>query len=489
MRFLRRSLTGLFLLAVTLGLLAYAAGTLRSAIETRLADRPKAPPTAERVFSVNVVPLRPRTVTPELTAFGEIRSRRSLELRAEASGRVVYLHPAFEEGGRVAAGDLLLRVDPADATSARDLARADLSQAEADLGDARRRLDLAHDELAATELQAEFRQKALGRQKDLRGRGVGTDAAVEEAELTAAAADQAVVSRRQALAQAEIGLETATTGLARARIALADAERALVDTELSAAFSGTLIDVSLVEGGLVGANERVADLIDVSALEAGVRVSTAEFSRLLDDRGALRPLPVTVTVTLDVYGANLTARGVLSRESGAVPDGQVGRLVYARLDDAPGFRPGDFVTLRVEEPALGDVMVLPAGALDAAGEILVLDAGDRLEAVPVTLLRREGDRVIIRAPELEGREAVAERSPLLGAGIRVRPLRPGAAAEPEDRTEATVALSPERRAALIAFVETSPALPQEARARIRAQLDQPLVPAQLVERLETRMGG
>ncbi|MCE8471214.1 efflux transporter periplasmic adaptor subunit, partial [Rhodovulum sulfidophilum] len=100
-----------------------------------------------------------------------------------------------------------------------------------------------------------------------------------------------------------------------------------------------------------------------------------------------------------------------------------------------------------------------------------------------------GDRVIIRAPELAGREAVAERSPLLGAGIKVRPLRPGAAAETDASTEATVELSPERRAALIAFVETSPALPQEARARIRAQLDRPLVPAQLVERLETRMGG
>ncbi|MBL3573450.1 efflux RND transporter periplasmic adaptor subunit [Rhodovulum sulfidophilum] len=487
MRFLRRSLTGLFLLALTLGLLAYAAATLRSAIDARLAARPKAPPSAERVFSVNVIPLHPRTVTPELTAFGEIRSRRSLELRAEASGRVVYLHPAFEEGGRVAAGDLLLRVDPADATSARDLARADLSQSEAELRDAEKRLELAHDELAATELQAGLRQKALGRQKDLRGRGVGTDAAVEEAELTAAAADQAVVSRRQALAQAEIGLETATTALARARIALADAGRALADTELRAAFSGTLIDVSLVEGGLVGANERVADLIDVSALEAGVRVSTAEFSRLLDESGALRPLPVTVT--LDVYGANLTARGGLSRESGAVPEDQVGRLVYARLEAAPGFRPGDFVTLRVEEPALDDVMVLPASALDAAGEILVLDAGDRLVSVPVTLLRREGDRVIIRAPELAGREAVAERSPLLGAGIKVRPLRPGAAAGPDAATEATVELSPERRAALIAFVETSPALPQEARARIRAQLDRPLVPAQLVERLETRMGG
>ncbi|TCP44497.1 efflux RND transporter periplasmic adaptor subunit [Rhodovulum marinum] len=487
MRFLRRSLVGLFLIAVTVGLLAYAGYSVSSAIQARLNDSPAQRPARERVFAVNVATLTPQTITPVLTAFGEVRSRRTLELRAEAGGRVVALHPAFEEGGHVAAGDLILRVDPATAQWALDVARTDLAEADADLGDAERTLDLAREELAATEDQARLRELALARQEDLRARGVGTDAAVEDAALAASAAKQAVVARRQSVAQAEAALATARTALERARIRLEEAERDLADTELRAAFSGTLSDVTLVEGGLVTANERVADLIDPDALEVSFRVSTAQYSRLLDDRGQLRP--AQVTALLDVFGADLQATGRLTRESGAVAEGQVGRLLYASLDTAPGFRPGDFVTVRLEEPPLDRVARLPATALNAAGQVLVLAEGDRLEAHAVELLRRQGDDVIIRAPGLYGREVVAERSPLLGAGIKVRPLRPaeGAGAIPDEPE--MVELTPERRAALIAFVEGNPMMPQEAKARVKAQLEQEKVPARMVERIESRMGG
>ncbi|MBN2907511.1 MAG: biotin/lipoyl-binding protein [Rhodobacteraceae bacterium] len=485
MRFLRRSLVGLFLVALTVGLLAFAGNSVVSAIQARLSQEPMQRPARERVFAVNVLTLQPQTIAPVLTAFGEVRSRRTLEVRARAGGTVVALHPAFEEGGHVQQGDLILRVDPVDAQSALDVARADLAEAEADQRDAARTLDLAREELAATAEQARLRRQAVSRQENLRSRGVGTDAAVETAALAASAADQAVVSRRQSVAQAEAAVETMRTNLDRARIALAEAERALADTELYAAFSGTLSDVSLVEGGLVSPNERVADLIDASALEVSFRVSTAQYSHLLDAAGTLGAAPVTAV--LDVYGADLVARGRISRESGAVAEGQVGRLLFAELHDTVGFRPGDFVTVRVDEPALTDVARLPAAAVNAAGDVLVLAADDRLEAAAVEILRRQGDDVIVRAPALYGREVVAERSPLLGAGIKVRPLRPDAAVAPDEPE--MVQLTPERRAALIAFVEGNPMMPKEAKARVKAQLEQEQVPARMVERIEGRMGG
>ena len=120
MRFLRRSLAGVFLLAVTLGLMAYAAQMVWSALEARWAEEPRERPARERVFAVNFVEIVPETVAPVLETFGEVRSRRRLELRAQAGGEIVWLSEAFEEGGRVDAGAALLRIDPADAISARD---------------------------------------------------------------------------------------------------------------------------------------------------------------------------------------------------------------------------------------------------------------------------------------------------------------------------------------------------------------------------------
>jgi hypothetical protein len=64
---------------------------------------------------------------------------------------------------------------------------------------------------------------------------------------------------------------------------------------------------------------------------------------------------------------------------------------------------------------------------------------------------------------------------LRGDGLEVAP-------EP-----AEVTLTPERRAKLIAFVEGNTRMPQDAKTRILAQLNQEKVPTDVVERLESRM--
>jgi multidrug efflux pump subunit AcrA (membrane-fusion protein) len=205
MRFLRRSLVGLFLLAATLGILAYAGQTVYGALQARWSEDAPSRPARERVFAVDVVTITPETVTPVMTSFGEVRARRTLDVRATASGTVTALAETFEEGGRVEEGALLLRVDRADAESAVEVARTDLAEAVAELAEARRALGLARDEVTAAEEQARLRAQATERQRNLQDRGVVTDAAVEAAELAEAAAEQAVLARRQALAQAEAG--------------------------------------------------------------------------------------------------------------------------------------------------------------------------------------------------------------------------------------------------------------------------------------------
>ena len=472
-------------MAVTFGLMAYAGNTVWQALETRWSDEPQRRPARERVFAANVVAITPETIRPVLTTFGEVRSRRTLELRAASSGQVIWLSDKVEEGGAVEAGDVLVRIDPSDAQSALDTARADLSEAEADLRDAERSLGLAADEIVAAENQERLRANALTRQNDLLERGVGSTAAVETAELALSTANQSLLSRRQAQASAEARVDQIKTTLQRRAIALAEAERRLADTEIEAEFAGVLSNVGIVEGGLVSTGETFAELIDPDALELSFRLSTPQYTRFLNDSGRLEGAEVTASI--DILGVDLEAKGRVSRESAAVGEGQTGRLLFARLDTAPGFRPGDFVSVKIEEPPLERVVRLPATAVDASGIVLVVGEEDRLEAAEVNLLRREGDDVLVRAPGLAGREVVAERTPLLGAGIRIRPIRPGNAEAPEEPD--LLALEPERRARLVAFVEGNQFMPAEAKKRVLGQLQQDKVPARIVERIESRMGG
>ena len=484
MRFLRRSMVGIFLLSVTLALFAWAGSLVYGAVQARINAEPRSFPQRERVLSVNVVTITPETITPELRVFGELRSRKTLELRPSVGGTILEAADSFVEGGTVHAGDVLLRIDPVDAQSALDRLAADLSDGQAEERDAQRALALAQGELAAAQDQATLRESALTRQRDLLDRGVGSASAVETAELAASSARQAVLSRRQAIASAQARIDQAATRMSRVAINLAEAERALSNTEIRAAFDGTLADVTVSDGGRVTANERIGQLIDPTLLEVTFRVSTSQYARLLEDDGTLLRAPIRAT--LDVAGVDLTATGMITREGAAVGEGLTGRVIFATLDSTIGFRPGDFVTVAIDEPALDNVARLPATALAADGSLLVVGEGDRLREVPVTLMRRQGNDVVISAPELTGLTVVAERSPLLGAGIRVRPIVPGAETS-APAIPKTIALDADRRARLIAFVQES-RMPDEAKTRILSQLEQDEVPSDVVTRLEGRMG-
>lgn len=492
MRFLTRSLLGLFLAAVSVSALVYAGATLVGAIQSRAEETGgRGGEARERVFTVRAVTVTPGQVEPVLSAFGEVRSQRMLELRAPVGGQIIELGEGVEDGAEVTTGQVLFRVDPADAEAALAIAQSDLARAEAELREAELALTLAAEDVAATQAQFDLRARALERRVGLTERGVATEAALEESELAVASARQALVGRKQAQASAEARADQAATALDRQKITVSEAARRLADTTVRAGISGTLADVALVEGRLVNTSEQLARIIDPAALEVSVRVSTAQYLRLIDENGRLRD--AGAQVALEVAGYEISSPGRLVRASATVATGQSGREVFVELANPRGFRPGDFVTVRLSEPALERVALLPASAITVGGEVLVIGDDDRLRAQPATVLRRQGDDVIVEASTLAGSEIVREVGPMLGAGILVRPLRQNAEGQLQPDEPEMVMLDPERRARLIAQVEGNTRMPEQVRARLITQLSQDSVPAQTLERLENgggpRQGG
>ncbi len=493
MRFLIRSLTGAMLMVVTLGLLGLGVGTIRQAISEREAASARQRPPTERVTAVTVAELVAETVEPVLTAYGDLQSARQLELRAATGGTLLEIAPGFRDGGRVAAGELLFRIDPAAAQTRLALAENDLAAAEGEAAEARIALVHAREEAETAQRQVDLRARALTRAEDLRGRGVGTAADLETAELALVTAEQVLTGRRLALAQAEARIERAAVSLARTVIARDEAARDLANTEEVAPFAGLLADVTALQGRLVSVNEKLGTLIDPGALEVAFRVSRAEYARLSDAEGEV--LPLAVTASLDVEGVELTMRGVIDRAGASVGAGQSGRLLYARLEEDAGgaggqFRPGDFLTVRVTEPRLSGVAVVPATAVSADGRLLLVTGEERLEEVEVVVVRRQDDKVLVAGAPF-GRTYVTARHPALGAGVKVRPVSPAGAgeAEADAGAGAMVRLSPERRAGLIAAVQSNARMPEDAKARILVALEADEVPQSMIDRLDGRSGG
>ena len=53
----------------------------------------------------------PKAITPQLEAFGEIKSRRTLDLRLALGGQVTGLSDNFVDGGQVKSGEKLVEID------------------------------------------------------------------------------------------------------------------------------------------------------------------------------------------------------------------------------------------------------------------------------------------------------------------------------------------------------------------------------------------
>ncbi len=484
MRWITRSFIGLFLLGLTIGLLVMAAGNVFRASQEMAERGNRARPTPEREYAVNVDVLTAQTVAPVMTVFGTVESARSLEVRAATGGRLVRMADGFRDGGAVDAGELLFEIDPADAQAALDLARTELADAQADATEAARNLELAIADRDAAQVQRSLRARALERQQDLLNRRVGTEAAVETAEIALAGIDQTLVGREQALAAAEARIDRTEIAVSRREISVKEAERALAETRAIAEFDGLLSEVSAVPGRLVNANEKLGTLIDATALELAFRVSNAQFSRLIDDAGRLRPVPVEAVLSLE--DLEVSVSGVIDRVGAEVGQGQTGREVFAKLTDGglAALRPGDFLTVTIMEPELSNVAVIEASASTNDGRILLLADDGRLEEVLASIERRQGDALIVSDVPM-GREYVTQRIPQLGPGVKVRPVRPGAVAE----APAMIKLDDERRARLIAAVEGNTRMPADARTRVLERLAQDEVPLATVERIEARMGG
>lgn len=472
------------LASVTLALLGVGVWRIIDARQDADPRKRRAP--AERVHIVNVATLTPATARPQLTAYGEIRSWRTLELRAPVAGRLVTVDPGARDGKAVSADKLLFVIDPADSEARQGDALAAFAEAETEEAESREAVLAAEQELEAARRQLELRRKSLVRQRSLLAKGYATRADIETAELALASADQTVLNREQMVITARKRVERSDLKVDRARITLSDAERQVGETRVSAPFGGLLTGVDGTLGRLVGVNEKLAELIDPGALEVVFRVSNRQFARLLDQNGQIAALPLQVELALGPR--RVVVPGRLDRADAVVGAGQSGRLMFARLEtsEATVLRPGDFVTIVIDEAPLERVAEVPSTAVTEDGRVLVLGPDDRLTEVKTEVARRQGKQILL-ANVPAGARYVTERLPQLGPGVRVKASESSSGVAVKQSEDDTILLDAARRDVLVKAITNAKRLPEERRAWLLDKLTAERVPRRLVERIEARI--
>ncbi|RVV98396.1 HlyD family secretion protein [Mesobaculum littorinae] len=197
----------------------------------------------------------------------------------EVGGRVAEV--LVTENQHVTAGTPLFRIDPTDYRIALQSAEAQLSAARLTVAKERAAYATAEAQLASAHAIADVQARELNRQSQLSERGVGSQAALDDATIAGRTAENAVRVAERQLAAAAAALggdpEAETDSLPAVRAALATraaAQRDLDRTTVRAATDGTVSQIEgLNVGQFVAAGSGIATLVngDDSWIEANFK--------------------------------------------------------------------------------------------------------------------------------------------------------------------------------------------------------------------------
>jgi RND family efflux transporter MFP subunit len=373
-------------LAVVAGgvVLAGALVALRGSVE------PQAPEVQAPL--VRVLTVRPEDVRFTVRTHGSVEPRTESDLVPEVAGRVEWTSPSYVPGGFFAADEPLLRLD-----------RTDYEV----------RLRRAEASLVALRSESSLADRNLGRSRELATEGLLSRFAYDDA------------------------LNVARVAGARLREAEAELEQTRRDierTELRAPFAGRVREKHVDIGQFVERGQAVARLYAVDYAEVRLPIPDQDVAFLdlpLGYRDDVAPAAPDLEVTLEAAFAGTRPEwpaGIV--RSVGVIDAR-GRVVHAgaRVDDPYGRRAGDdrpplavgmFVEAVIHGRTVANGFVLPRAALRAGDTVWVVDAQERLRARPVTVARRDGDRVVVAAGLTTGERVCLSALEAFVDGMQVR---------------------------------------------------------------------
>ena len=491
MNFLLRSFLGLIILSITLGFLIFGSFVLIEALKKRSENSDNRRFQKERVFAVNVDTLNKQIASPKILSYGEIYSKRMLEIRPLVSGRLDYVSEKFVEGGYVKSGDILFRLNQKDYLNELEIAEIDLEDTKAQLSEAISKLDFANLEFEVSESQLNLRKNALDRQTQLAKSGLTTSSQLENIQLAYSSSKQQFLNKQNLVKSSKNAIDKLKIQLKRRSISIDKAKRNLDETEIKAPFDGIIASVNILPGSVINKNEKLGTLLDPNSLEVMFNLSANEFSRVIDKDGKL--LNLDIIAYLKLSNNDIPFSGKIERINPEIMNIGSGRKLFAsiNLGENKTLRPGDFVVLEIKEPAIKNITVLPSSAVTIDGKIFILEEDNRLKEIEVTILRRQGNEVIISGAPTE-KEYVMQRSPQLGNGLKIKPLRKK---DKEiynsvnlSKNNELVEISPEKQKKLKEFLDKMDRMPKSVKDRLYEEIKSGKMKAKTLNRLEKNMG-
>ena len=444
---------------------------------------------AEREYTVFTDKITRTEEVPVIYSYGEVKSWRTLEIRAPVVGEISEVAKLFRDGSTVVKGDFLFSIEDTEYRDNLSIAETDVKDAESDLANAKTLFELSKLDLKAAEKEKEIRLASFKRQEKLKSNGVISETIFEQSSLSLTNAEKSLITKKNSFVQAENKIFKAQVHLERKKVAYDLARRQLADTKFFAPFTGVLDQVSAVRGRQISSNERLGTILDPKAIEVVFPLSDIQYTRITNNRGNF--IKLKVEYSTGRFEKKSVYSGAIERVGGRVNTGNTGREVFGSISEPKRsfLKPGDFVNVKVFEPKLKGISKLPLGSLGSNNTILLVNDDLRLEKIKVNVVRFQENHILVRNAPID-RKFVTKWSPQLDTGVKVKVIESSNGVEgvkPEENE--SIKLTEEERNKLINAIESNKWIPKDVKKRLVKQLNQELVPKKVVDRLRKRMGG
>jgi membrane fusion protein, multidrug efflux system len=358
-----------------------------------VATKPQTKPAENRetVWSVAAQKVAYDIYQPRIAAFGELRPRREVNLRALVSGEVIATRSGFEDGARVAKGDVLLEIDPFTYENQLADARAQLKGAKAVLKERQAAAKLARQEKARAQ---KLFKKGTVSQKTVDDKN--TDATIKAARA-----------------------EQQQSAVDRINVQVKKAKRDLANTKVVAPFSGFLANITAREGRVLNPNDQVGVLLDSDNFDVVFNLSDAEYGRFLERNSEVVGRPVNVVWQLGGERIELTAE--IERVGAQISQTTRGVDVYARINGKlpSNLRGGAFVTVELLAQPVPDVMPISKDALYGDNFIYLVENG-RLARHIIDDYVDDGARILLKSGLVPGALVLMTRFNEAAPGVAVK---------------------------------------------------------------------
>ncbi len=360
----------------------------------------------EQARLVDAVVAERADIRPTLTLFGEIVAGRSVDLRALVGGQIVSVSDQLVEGGRVARGDELVRVDSFAFEGALVRANADLAETDARIAELEARMRQEETALARAREQLEITGREIDRLRTLTESGAAPESRLDDALLRISQAESAVEGRESQIAVFEAQRDQLAAARSRLEFGVAQAQRNLDDTVLRAPFDALISKPQAEEGKLVSGNDRIATLVATDRLEARFLLSDSQYARLAS-RGEITGSAVSVIWRAGDSVVERTAN--VTRVAPQVDNASFAAFAEIAMDDTAldVLRPGTFVEVEMSDRLYDDAILLPPDALYEDSAFLIVE--ERLQRVPVNVLAFAAEGVVVEGDIPDGARVLSSR--------------------------------------------------------------------------------